>query len=741
MEIDNPPSSFDRRLSNHHRYVTFHLLCFCKNPFQGWIVLPDLFNTLLPSIEHFQRWGYWIAFFAALLETTIGVGLFLPGSTVILLLGAFAAHGYFDLAGLLWFAVAGAILGDNVNYHLGRRYGSYWLKQKLWFIKEEHVEKAKRFMDSHGAKSIFLGRFIPSIKEIVPFIAGSIRMNRRAFLFWNTLGAIGWGLEWLLAGYLFAQSLNVAELWLSRAGLFLAALLLIAILFYLVKWLVITRGRQFWRAAVTPWHAFIAAVSANSTFLKWVQRHPKIVAFSKKRVDKTTFSGLPLTLLSLTLIYLFTLFAGIVEDLITSEPVVTADIRIASLMSIFRTERLTEIFIWITLLGKGQVLLAFMTTAVLMLFIWRKYTYIFPLFVAVIGSGFFAFLGKIAVHRPRPEIAVYAEDYFSFPSAHATIALSFYGFLAYIVLRRLSSWKSKVNLFFISLLFILAIGLSRIYLGVHYMSDIWSGYLIGAMWLLIAVSMTEWAQQEHPREKEGEPVRAARAVSAALLLTAVLFYVGFAMNYHYTPLSPAPRENSIVATPESLFSTVAMRYSENLIGEKEKPVNFIFSAENDRSLFRAFHACGWVTSDQATPASLLKLIKSSMMQRPYPAAPVSPAFWNARVQNWTFTSPPLRERPAAEHIKIWKTDFVLENGWHLYTGSAYATQHGIGVIAKLSPDIDAVRERLYRDLNATGTVSLAKKIALVRTQTGKNFIGQPFFTDGKAYILTIRTTR
>ena len=78
----------------------------------------DLINHLLPSIEHFRVGGYWIAFFAALLETTIGIGLILPGSTIILLLGALAARGYLDLGDLIWFSVLGAVIGDNVNYYL-----------------------------------------------------------------------------------------------------------------------------------------------------------------------------------------------------------------------------------------------------------------------------------------------------------------------------------------------------------------------------------------------------------------------------------------------------------------------------------------------------------------------------------------------------------------------------------------------------------------------------------------------
>jgi membrane protein DedA with SNARE-associated domain len=128
----------------------------------------DLINKILPSIEHFRIGSYWIAFFAAFLETTIGIGLILPGSTIILVLGALSARGYLDIGDLIWFAVLGAILGDNINYSLGRKYGAKWIEKGLWFLKSNHIEKARYFMNAHGAKSVFLGRFIPSVKEVVP---------------------------------------------------------------------------------------------------------------------------------------------------------------------------------------------------------------------------------------------------------------------------------------------------------------------------------------------------------------------------------------------------------------------------------------------------------------------------------------------------------------------------------------------------------------------------------------------
>jgi undecaprenyl-diphosphatase len=189
--------------------------------------------------------GYWIAFFSALLETTIGIGLFLPGSTIILFLGALSARGYLDTTDLIWFSVLGAILGDNINYYLGRKYGAKRLEKGFWLLKSNQIEKTKHFMDTHGAKSVFIGRFIPNVKEVVPFIAGSINMNQRTFMFWNVLGGIGWGFEWVFAGYLFAQSINLAELWLSRVGLFFAFILMLGGILYFFRWLIIKNERQF----------------------------------------------------------------------------------------------------------------------------------------------------------------------------------------------------------------------------------------------------------------------------------------------------------------------------------------------------------------------------------------------------------------------------------------------------------------------------------------------------------------
>jgi membrane protein DedA with SNARE-associated domain len=703
-------------------------------------VVIDLINHILPSIEHFRSVGYWIAFFAALLETTVGIGLILPGSTIILSLGALSAGGYLDTGDLIWFSVSGAIIGDNLNYYLGRKYGTKWLKGVFGLFKTDAIEKAKHFMDAHGAKSIFLGRFIPSVKEIVPFIAGSLKMNRKTFMFWNVLGAVGWGFEWVLAGYIFARSLNLAELWLSRAGLFFALLLILGGIFYFFKWLIVSKGKQFLNISASLCRSVKEALIKNEHVLGWLQKHPRSISFFKARFDTTVFSGLTLSILTLAFVYVLALFAGVVEDLITSDPIVAADIRIANLFLVSRSDALTHVFTWITLLGKSQVILAFILISVTLLWLWRKNDYILPLFIAVAGSEAFTSLGKLAFHRPRPETALYAEHSFSFPSGHSTIAVAFYGFLAYLLMRSAQSWSRKVNILFATLLLIAAIGLSRLYLGMHYVSDVWSGYLVGAMWLIIAVSWAEWLRHRQRGARSTSVVGRIRPLTFVLVFSAILFYAGFSMIYHPPP-APAPSSRPVVVSKSTeIFTDEQLKYTETLTGDRQEPINYIFLSRDDNQLIAALRQAGWILTDTTDLSSFIKALKALILKTPHPSAPISPSFWNAKIQDISFAKVPGSNWLSnARHVKIWRTNFLLKNGSHIYVGMVNANDgFKWGIFPKIAPDLDNEREQLYLDLYRAGIIESHLKVQLVKPLIGQNFIGDPFFTDGKAYIISVR---
>ena len=82
----------------------------------------DIINQLLLSFENLHLLGYWVAFFFAMIETTIGIGFFIPGSTIILIMGALTARGNFDIGDLIFFATFGAVIGDNINYYIFKKF-------------------------------------------------------------------------------------------------------------------------------------------------------------------------------------------------------------------------------------------------------------------------------------------------------------------------------------------------------------------------------------------------------------------------------------------------------------------------------------------------------------------------------------------------------------------------------------------------------------------------------------------
>ncbi|MFZ0451756.1 MAG: LssY C-terminal domain-containing protein [Desulfatiglandaceae bacterium] len=699
-----------------------------------------IINMILPAIQHAEMLGYWVAFFAALLETTVGIGLILPGSTLILFLGVLSGRGYFDFGDLLWFAVIGAILGDNINYYLGKKYGSRWIKDGVWFLKPAHLEKGRVFFDTHGAKSIFLGRFIPSVKEIVPFFAGSVRMRQRTFFIWNVLGGIGWGFEWVGAGYVFSRSLKLAQTWLSRAGFFLTGLVALFIIFYLMKWVVAKKGKYFWTLLLSLWSSVRQAIAQNPEITKLTARHPVFFRFMKNRFARDSFRGLPATVLALAFAYVLALFGGIIEDFITSDPIVGVDVRLAHLLVLFRNPISTKVFFWVTVLGKWEVIAAFTLSVIASLWLLRYRRYILPLLAAIVGSDAFTQLGKLLFHRPRPLSALYWEHSFSFPSGHATIAVAFYGFLTYIVMREAKRWETKVNICFAGIALVLLIGFSRLYLGVHYLSDVWAGYLVGALWLIAGISICEWLRSgQAGRESPAVPGR-ARAISVGLLLISVVFYSGFAVQYAPPMKSPVPAKQIIVHQAQEILSKTGLKFTETIAGQKRRPICFVIMAGNDKQFIRTIVASGWHRADSIDISSFAKLAKSKIFGNPYPAAPVTPAFWDTKVNTYAFRKTIGNGRDRKRYYaRFWRTRYNTADGEHLYVGTVSLAK-GIlwRVTHKTYLDNDAARELFFKDLKKTGKIGSFKKIRLEKPAVIESFLQNRIFTDGFAYFIRLR---
>ena len=224
------------------------------------------------------------------------------------------------------------------------------------------------------------------------------------------------------------------------------------------------------------------------------------------------------------------------------------------------------------------------------------------------------------------------------------------------------------------------------------------------------------------------------------MFLAILFYAGFSLRYHPALASVPSNKPIVVSKGTDIFTNEQMKYTETLIGERQEPVNFIFFAKDDGQLESTLEQAGWVVTDRADISSFIKAIKALIMKLPYPSAPISPSFWNTKIQDLSFAKVTrtnwLRN---AQHLKIWRTNYLLENGENIYVGMVNANDgFKWGIIPKIAPDLDAERELLYQDLNRTGKIRSHLKVQLVKALIGKNFMGNQFFTDGKAYIVTVQ---
>ncbi len=137
--------------------------------------------------------GVWAALLMIFAESGILIGFFLPGDSLIFTAGLLASQGYFSIWLLLIGGSIAAILGDNVGYHFGRKYGHrIFNKEESLFFHKDHILRAEAFYKKHGPVTIILARFTPFVRTFAPVLAGVGKMNYSTFFLYNVIGGLAW---------------------------------------------------------------------------------------------------------------------------------------------------------------------------------------------------------------------------------------------------------------------------------------------------------------------------------------------------------------------------------------------------------------------------------------------------------------------------------------------------------------------------------------------------------------------
>jgi membrane protein DedA with SNARE-associated domain/membrane-associated phospholipid phosphatase len=444
-------------------------------------------DQLIEHVGRIGHWSYLVFFLAAALECSAFIGLLVPGETLVLVSGFLASEGVLKLDDLIMAVAAGAIIGDSIGYELGRRLGRPWLLHYgRWAgIHAGHLERADAFFLQHGGKTVFLGRFVGFLRAFAPFVAGSLRMPYRQFLLYNALGGVLWTTSFVCLGYGLGQGWRSAEHWLGRASEIVGgAILLIIAVVQLWRWLARheTEVRRRWQRVVE--HPWLVAARRRAAPLR---------AFIEARLSPQGYFGLRMSVGALVLIAATWVFGGIARSVVAGRPPTVIDAHLAAWLHERATPGLTRVMLDITALG-SPVLVGMLAGIVAVVLWWQRQWYrLLALLLTVPGGILLNVALQSAFRRARPQLTdpILTLTSYGFPSGHTMAATVWYGFVAALVVSRLTAWRWRVLTVLAGGVVILLIAFSRLYLGVHYLSDVLAAMAEGLAWLALCLTAVD----------------------------------------------------------------------------------------------------------------------------------------------------------------------------------------------------------------------------------------------------------
>ncbi|HET9147534.1 MAG TPA: VTT domain-containing protein [Acetobacteraceae bacterium] len=431
--------------------------------------------------------AYGLAFLLTGAEAFPVVGALVPGTAVIIALGALVPDGALHFLPLVIFATAGAVAGDGLSYWLGHHYKgealSHWPLQRYPTL----LKQGEEFFDKHGGKAVLVARFTPGVRAVVPLVAGITGMTTVRFYSLNILSALLWAPAHVAMGVLVGASLTILGAVAGRLeAVVLAFFILIGIIIWLVphviRWL--TELMIQLRGPVLIW-----AGSGDGWFRRQI-----ISLLDPVRTELPGLAALGVLLLG----SLWVLF-GVLQDLLAGDPLVHADHAVFHLLLSLRTAWAVQLASLISELSSGIVLMAVAAIAAIWLDrqnAWRAVVYVIG---SVIGAIFFSAGFDLALQRPRPSYIQPGWSLFPFPGGHLAVAAALLGFLTVLICRK-ASMRSRIAAASATVLFVGVLTFCRLFLGMEFLSTGLEGLAFGFAWsaLLSLAYLAREAEPVHP---------------------------------------------------------------------------------------------------------------------------------------------------------------------------------------------------------------------------------------------------
>jgi undecaprenyl-diphosphatase len=475
-----------RRLSNEGRVIGIALAAGLAVYGSGVVHLPNLERVILDIGNTLGPYTYAFVGVMAFLETGFFVGLIAPGEFTILLGGVIAGQGRIDVVALIAIVWVAAVAGDVTSYVLGRRLGRGFLIRHGERVKitPERVEQVERFFNRYGGWTILIGRFVGLVRAIAPFLAGASRMRFRRFLPFDIVGAGLWGTTFVLLGYIFWQSFNqVVDL--AKRGAFALGAVIVTVVGAIAAYrhFRVPENRAAARAALERERRPLLRPLARAA----LALHDRALAPAGRRLvrparfvrDRLTPGELGLeftTLLALAFVgcFVFVAIAVRVHEM-HSMPVDREALRLADRL---HEKAVVDVVKVVTNLGATAVVGAAVLATTAFLAASRRMLEGATLVLASLLTFTGVQVAKAAEGRPRPSGGLVDAVGSSFPSAHAAYAVAWVG-IAVALSRSVPRLTGRAAVVGAAIALAAVVGLSRVYLRVHYLSDVVAGWSLG----------------------------------------------------------------------------------------------------------------------------------------------------------------------------------------------------------------------------------------------------------------------
>jgi undecaprenyl-diphosphatase len=452
----------------------------------GVVELPDFKKIVEDAGDTLGQWTYVVVGVMAFFETGAFVGLIAPGETFLIFGGVVAGQGTISLVALIAIVWTCAVLGDLASFYAGRRLGRAFLIKhgSKVQITEERVHQVEGFFDRHGGKAIFLGRFVGLVRAVNPFLAGSSGMPLRRFLPYDIIGAGAWATMLLVLGYIFWQSFDRVLHYAEQGTLALGATIVVvagAIWLYrrfrhqehrdaAMAWL----DKQLDRPALRPLARILRPIG------RWARGPLK---FFWNRITPGEL-GLELTtLLAIAAVGSFAFAANAIT--LHDKDLITGDSTAFTWADKLRTATLDDVARAVTHLGSFSVVAVATALAVVVLLTRRRITESVTLVSGLALTWAGVHIAKAVVDRPRPSGSLVETAGQSYPSGHAAYAFAWVA-IALILTRPLPGLARTTVAIVSAIVVAVLVGLTRVYLRAHYLSDVVGGAGLAAAIFAVA---------------------------------------------------------------------------------------------------------------------------------------------------------------------------------------------------------------------------------------------------------------